>query len=541
MVFFDDLRLTSVDAIFNGGIPGAGQAFGQVTSGTYDFELFGQSNWAHAYGLEYVTYEGGWSLGGDNGGSFVQNWAKFKDPRAVQSNVDSLRSFFRSGGFLPTFGTYNQWPNFSNQLWEEGMVNSGQYPLSQGIDAVLDRLPAEGENGFSIPGFLSPSQATLAMPTSAANPAAPVAGGWIGWNMVAPRTGLYQVTANTTAGGTGRLIVNGRTISQGAAGTLAGALWLTRGVHNVRVQAITAGFTINGVTVSMPQAPGSPTITGVAEASGSATVTWARQKGPDGFIIRFGTQPDRLNQVVDVGIANTYTLTGLVHGATYFVEVLAYNANGLSQPSARRAIISLVDGQQGALGNWDFTGLGLSAGAVPITSATSRVSFSTLNRGPGYRDPEDSWPNVYQVYPSQGDDWPQTMAEALTSGAYIEFTMTPQGTTRASLDQLSLWAAAQRGTAGGVGLAYRVGSGAFSAPLSLGSFLGFDARQRFTLSLSSIAALQNLSQAVTFRVFIYGNERFNWGFFGNDSDSPTNRAAPENQIDLSVRGRLGSG
>lgn len=538
MMYFDDLRLTSVDAIFNGGIPGAGQAFGQVTSGTYDFELFGQSNWAHAYGLEYVTYEGGWSLGGDNGGSYVQNWAKFKDPRARQTNIDSLRSFFRSGGFLPTFGTYNQWPGFSNQFWEEGMVNTSQYPLAQGIDDALDRLPAEGENGSSIPSFLSPSQATLVMPTNTPNPAAPIAGGWIGWNVVAARTGLYQVTANTTPGGTGRLVVNGRTVAQGAAGTLSASLWLARGVHNIRVQATTSGFTINGVTVSMPRAPLSPTITGIVEASGSATVQWARMKGPDGFVIRYGTQPDRLNQVADVGSATSHTITGLVHGSTYYVEVLAYNAFGLSQPSARRAIIALVDGQQGALGIWDFAGVGQTVGALPPTGATSRVSFSNLTRGSGYRDPDDSWANCYQVYPAAGDDWPSTMANALSSGAFIEFTLTPQGTTRASLDQLSVWAAAQRATSGGVGLSYRIGSGAFSAPVSMGTFQGFDERRRFTLSLSGIAALQNLNQAVTFRVFIYGNERFNWGFFGLDSDSPTNRVTPENQPDIELRGRL---
>lgn len=39
-----------------------------------------EASWTARYGLYEVAYEGGWALGGDNGGTAIQNSAKFNNP-----------------------------------------------------------------------------------------------------------------------------------------------------------------------------------------------------------------------------------------------------------------------------------------------------------------------------------------------------------------------------------------------------------------------------------------------------------------------------
>ena len=60
----DDVRVASTDAIFASNIPGGGQAAGQVSHLDYEAQLAAQAQFAEAYGLKVVAYEGGWSLGG---------------------------------------------------------------------------------------------------------------------------------------------------------------------------------------------------------------------------------------------------------------------------------------------------------------------------------------------------------------------------------------------------------------------------------------------------------------------------------------------
>ena len=77
LIYFDELEVISADALFAGGIPGAGQANGQVASDNYSAQLNSQARYAQAYGLQVVAYEGGWSLGGDFGATAFQNWCKY--------------------------------------------------------------------------------------------------------------------------------------------------------------------------------------------------------------------------------------------------------------------------------------------------------------------------------------------------------------------------------------------------------------------------------------------------------------------------------
>lgn len=541
VIFLDDIRLTSVDAIFGGGVPGAGQAFGQVTSGTYDFELFGQSSWAQAYGLEYMTYEGGWSLGGDNGGSFVQNWAKYFDPRARQSNIDSMNSFHRAGGFLPTFGTYNQFPQFNNQFWEEGMLNSGAYPLMQGIDRSLEGLPMEPENGTPLPAFLLPNRSTLSVPTSMANPARPEAAGqWTGWNVVVNRAGLYRVTTEAATGSQMRVIINGATAFDGPSGSVTRSLFLTKGIHNIRVMARSSGLTINRVVAAMVGAPANPNITSITESSGQATVTWTPVTNATRYRVRYGEDPLRLNRWLDAGSSTSAVLPGLVHGATYYVEVVAEMGNLISLPSATRSFTALVDGLTGPLATWDFTGLNPNAASQMPSAATSRVVVLPITRGPGLAPSSYGFQNVFQIYPAPGrdDKYSQTLSEAVAKGDYVEFSVAPRPGTRLNLDTLRFWVTGQHAAGGGIGVQYKVGSGDWSAAQQIATFVENGPHPRPVLNMGSVAALQDVRFRVVFRIYLFGNGQWNFAHYGNSSDSPSNRLAPAERPDIEVIGRL---
>jgi hypothetical protein len=90
-------KASSVDGIYASGIPGTG----------YQKILDAEGNWAHAFGLHFIAYEGGFAVGGDgaNGVPANSRW----DPRAKQTMIDSFNDFTAAGGDLYTAGTYAQW------------------------------------------------------------------------------------------------------------------------------------------------------------------------------------------------------------------------------------------------------------------------------------------------------------------------------------------------------------------------------------------------------------------------------------------------
>ena len=68
-VFLDQVRITSVDAIFNSGIPHP----------TYVPALQSDAELAGAFGIKYVSYEGGFAVGGDI--KTPLDTAAYDDPR----------------------------------------------------------------------------------------------------------------------------------------------------------------------------------------------------------------------------------------------------------------------------------------------------------------------------------------------------------------------------------------------------------------------------------------------------------------------------
>lgn len=171
MIFIDDVRLCTSSAIISSEMPYKGEATGQVSINKgYLFDMKVASLWANAYGLQYITYEGGWSLGGDDGGSPLQNYAKYQEPKTKNVQKEAVDLFHQANGRVNIYGTYPQWPSWSNNFAEEGMLNIQNYPIMQGIAESFSKvreesviaepagIPIDGANclekGFSAGEFL---------------------------------------------------------------------------------------------------------------------------------------------------------------------------------------------------------------------------------------------------------------------------------------------------------------------------------------------------------------------------------------------------
>ncbi len=237
-VFINGVTVTSVDAIFASEFP---------PLAGYQKLLDVAANWAKLYGLNFVAYEGGWALGGDAGGSPLQNWAKFNDPRTEQVQLRSINAFYKAGGDIYTFGTYSQW-----DTWE----NANKEPLVQGIDDSNRELPPRPTNGVPVPGALTQNNKV----TDWGDKSIDVGNeGKLGprtlmnWNILVPATGTYTVNVNTGNGGEVLIAIDDafKVASGKSGGKISGNVKLTKGLHTVRLKATGGSFSVTSVSIGI--------------------------------------------------------------------------------------------------------------------------------------------------------------------------------------------------------------------------------------------------------------------------------------------------
>ena len=93
------------------------------------------------------------------------------------------------------------------------------------------------------------------------------------------------------------LLVDEAAIASGpTGGTLSGSVFLTAGLHAVKVRSTAGAFTVNSVTVTAQGAPASPVITTVSTQNLSATATWSSVPGAAGYVLLYGTSPGPVHQ-----------------------------------------------------------------------------------------------------------------------------------------------------------------------------------------------------------------------------------------------------
>jgi hypothetical protein len=479
-VYFDQLEIVSADALFAGGIPGAGQANGQVASDNYTDQLFSQARYAQAYGLQVVAYEGGWSLGGDFGATAFQNWCKYFDPRARTAQRDSIDTFARSGSRYNVFGTYETWP-------ASDTPNSGLYPLAQAVDDHNAALPLDPVNGITVPNILKPAGCKWQINATASSGVIGGTGGWFHWNVLVPVSGTFIITTTNQNGANAVLEVDGKVQGPSFAGNATRTNYLTKGLHAIKVRSTSGSFTVTNLMVSQIGAPAAPAVTAITDGSGTKLVAWSAVSGATGYIIYWGTARGVYTSSADVTTNTSTTLTGLTHDQTYYIVVRAYNGIGLGLPSV----------EVGTTGN---------EATQPPSASTSRLIITNLSRGPGLRFSDYSLTYTSDSFAYgqliQNDSGSSTnVASALSKGHYTQFTVTPKPGTTVSIDSL-LYAPYWQNVApalANIGIAYSTNGSTFTIAAVSGT-PSVNGGSPLTATLTGIAALQNLTGTVTFRL-----------------------------------------
>jgi hypothetical protein len=510
--YFTDVRVTSADAIYaNNDIPGGGEAAGQPAGEHLISTMNTEVDWAKAFGLQELSYEGGWSLGGDDHGSSLQDQAKYNDPRTATAEEAYQQDLEQAGIVAQSFGAYPQWSSWNDYTKQQGLLNPTPYPLVQGIDVENNSLPAAPTNGVYAPATLTPSGAAIfngANTTGLIN----TAGGFINWMIIVPHSGYYALSLTTsTTGGTAALWADGIQIASGASGgsAITGSAYLTAGQHAIAVRdASGIAFTVNQVTVASQGAPVSPALNPVSSSAaspgndGQVNLNWNTVSGATGYVVRYGTSPGNYLTRIDIGNVTSHTVTGLTTGQQYYFAIDSYNANGESSPSNSQSTIPLTPGETGTLALWNIGVLPFGATSAAVSTTSSDMTASDLTLGAGLQPTTNTYfsQNKYAglVVQSAGAKWGTDLSTAITNQEYYTFTITPQN---ASLDSLHLESWFWNNPAGeGVGLAYSTDGANFS---TVGSVTGSQVSS-YTFDLSWIDALQNVNGPITFRVYCFG-------------------------------------
>ncbi|MGB0776088.1 MAG: hypothetical protein ACPGUY_09585, partial [Akkermansiaceae bacterium] len=288
MVFLDDIIITTPDALFSAGIPDNGEANGQPAGGDYVQVTRSDARWASAYGLKHMTYEHGWSIGGDSGASPVQEAAKYYDPRAAEAMRDTISIFHRAGGYNFTLGTYTTWPTYNEPVRQEGSLNSHAWPLVQGWDAEASTLPGFPNNGVFLPSQLT--WQNRAIESGGVNALNLTSGDWITWDVITERAAIYHLNIITAGAGDVRVTLNGSTtIHQGTTGNILGtALSLSPGRHTLKVKALGGGVNITSAEIIQPSTLSSPILLSAADGDATILLNWSEVTGATGYRIRYG-------------------------------------------------------------------------------------------------------------------------------------------------------------------------------------------------------------------------------------------------------------
>jgi len=536
LIYFDELEVISADALFAGGIPGAGEANGQVASDNYSAQLFSQARYAQAYGLQVVAYEGGWSLGGDFGATAFQNWCKYYDPRAESAQLSSINTFARSGSRYYVFGTYETWPDYDT-------INAGNYPLTQAVDVHNAALPLDPVNGIVVPNVLTPPNNEWLFNANASSSTISGTGGWFYWNVLAPVSGNFVISATNQTGASAVLEVDGSVQGATFTGTATRTNFLTKGLHAIKVRSASGSFTVTNVTVTQIGAPNAPVLQSAIEGDSSVSLSWSPAAGgpaAQGYLVDYGPASGNYTAQISAGTATNWTVTGLTNGEAAYFTVVATNGTGYSLPSNERNATPVAPGQLRNLLVWDFTAAGGNAAtdgnaaSVGSTTTAYGIQPGTIIRGTG------SPAAALQTAQGRGamnmnssTSWTATtLSAAKTAGSYFQFAVAPFSGNQFSLSSIAFVTYQQNSHAAAtVVLEYSInGFATAGVAVATNNPISYDWNGATNIvSLSGISVLQNITNMVTFRIWGYG--------FGPYEDKGLGQVAGNNP-DVAVAGTV---
>jgi hypothetical protein len=244
-VVFDNIRIASVDALMGSGF-GGGSALGQPAEAAYGTSQAKDSRFAWSFGLPRVSYETGWSVGGDFSQRPIQNWSKFRDPRAETISDQAIDLIMKAGMRLPVYGVYTYWP-------EDDFAHGESYPFIRSFIQASEKLPIDADNGVAIPATLTGDNA-VEWAWDHKKQVLTSPGSWTTWTIICPATGNYHISAQTTPGGKFVIETDGIQLGPLAeAGTPVDYLVrMTKGIHGIRLANREGSVGFEAITVKTP-------------------------------------------------------------------------------------------------------------------------------------------------------------------------------------------------------------------------------------------------------------------------------------------------
>ena len=72
----------------------------------------------------------------------------------------------------------------------------------------------------------------------------------------------------------------------------------------------------------------------ITPGSGSLLVEWSRVVGAAGYKIKYGTESGAHDAAIDAGDMDSYLVTGLTNGTTYYMALSSYDGEGAESPDS---------------------------------------------------------------------------------------------------------------------------------------------------------------------------------------------------------------
>ena len=294
-----------------------------------------------------------------------------------------------------------------------------------------------------------------------------------------------------------------------------------------------AGFwTLVATGGKNPAAPvlPAPALAGLMETTGALVANWSEVPEATGYYVGISTKAGGPYTWSHAGIATSWTFSGLTEGQTYYVQVYAEGPAGRGPASVERNGSPLVSGQSAVLAAWDGVELNYSADLdnPPLQLSSSRHVLSTgasaLTRGSGFRLRTTSYgfsagtngtghyDGKFPFSPADGDDanfgaaGGGSLANAISRDLYVGVTLNPAPGQVLTLTRLDTGFQYSYGSQPlQVALRYRVGAGAWHEVPATGYSVtpGYWIYNDLAFSLSAETALQNVSEPVELRLYIY--------------------------------------
>ncbi len=199
------------------------------------------AQWATAFGLHEMGYEGGFYVGGDS--SSTLQLAANVDPGATASEVSALGEYFYNGGGYPFIFDAAGYTSYGVA---SPTINEALTPKMAGImQAGAAPRPASGFTGH-IPGKFASLSVNGVTASGWTSGLMGLVGDFIGFSVSATTAGTYTITTDTTTPATVQILLDNVQVGTGS--------WtgpISAGVHGIRlVNTSPAGSTVNNLIVT---------------------------------------------------------------------------------------------------------------------------------------------------------------------------------------------------------------------------------------------------------------------------------------------------